>query len=132
LLLDRFPGEATRKVVDISSNGTNNDGIPVTQSRDKAVGRGHVINAIVLSAVEVGVTDDLPGYFRQSVIGGPASFVIAPHGPDDYVAALRRKLVLEIAGLSDRAADAGTMRLAFHAGRSGQIAIGPEGGSWRN
>jgi len=110
LLLDRFPGEAMRKVIDVSSNGTNNDGPPVAESRDRAVRKGLVVNGIVLSATEPGVTDDLPGYFRQTVIGGPASFVVVPDGPDDYATALRRKLVLEISG---RLPEAGTVRTAF-------------------
>jgi hypothetical protein len=96
ILLDRLPGRADRKIIDISSNGTNNDGLPVVEARDRVLAKGYVINAIVLDHVEPEISDDLPGYFRERVIGGPWAFVIVPEGPDQYTAALRRKLVLEI------------------------------------
>lgn len=99
ILLNRLPGHADRKIIDVSANGTNNDDIPVSRTRERVVARGHVINAIVLERTEPGITDDLPGYFRNSVVGGPGSFVVVPDSPDDYAHALRRKLVLEI---SDR------------------------------
>lgn len=98
-LLERWPGRATRKIIDISSNGTNNDGLPVERSRDEAMKKGHVINVIAVARSEPGITADLPGYFRQQVIGGPRSFVIAPDRIEDYAVAIRRKLVLEIAGI---------------------------------
>ncbi|EJK79052.1 DUF1194 domain-containing protein [Agrobacterium rhizogenes] len=98
-LLERWPGHATRKIIDISSNGTNNDGLPVEQSRDAAMKKGYVINVIAVARSEPGVTADLPGYFRQQVIGGPRSFVIVPDRIEDYAVAIRRKLVLEIAGI---------------------------------
>ncbi|MDB5524368.1 MAG: hypothetical protein JWM58_2131 [Rhizobium sp.] len=103
LLLEQFPTHASRKVIDISSNGTNNDGMPVAGSRLRALGRGHIINGIVLALREPGVTDNLPGYFRDNIIGGPGAFVIAPRKPADYSTALLRKLVLEIAGIAGEA-----------------------------
>jgi len=109
ILLDRLPGGAHRKIIDISANGTNNDGVPVAGARERVVAKGYAINAIVLGRIEAGITDDLPGYFRDNVIGGPGAFAIVPDGPADYAAALRRKLVLEISGLEagDDEAEAG-------------------------
>lgn len=98
LLLDRFPGKAARKIVDISSNGTNNDGLPIDQSRRRTLEKGYVINGIAISREEPGITADLPGYLAEHVVGGPGSFVIAPTRSSDYVTAIRRKLVLEISG----------------------------------
>jgi hypothetical protein len=95
-LLDRFPGTARKKIIDVSSNGTNNDGLPVTESRQRTVAKGYIINVIAVERTELGVTTDLPGYFRENVIGGAGSFVIAPASPADYSIAIRRKLVLEI------------------------------------
>lgn len=99
LLLDRFPGNATRKIIDVSSNGTNNDGLPVAESRNRVVQKGYTINGIVLAREEQGLTSDLPEYFRQTVIGGPRAFVAVPDRPSDYVTAIRRKLALEISGV---------------------------------
>jgi len=91
--LDNFPGKADRKVIDISGNGTNNDGFPVQPSRLNAVAKGYTINAIAIPNKEEA---QLASYFAANVIGGPRAFVISPAGPDDYAIALRRKLVTEI------------------------------------
>ncbi|WP_245446000.1 DUF1194 domain-containing protein [Metarhizobium album] len=101
-LLDHFPGEATRKIIDVSSNGTNNDGLPVAEARDRVVQKGYTINGIVLAREEQGVTSDLADYFRQMVIGGPWAFVAVPDRPFDYVTAIRRKLIREISGIGHR------------------------------
>lgn len=91
-LLDEFPGYAERKIIDISANGTNNDGLPIQPSRLKAVGKGYTINAITLPAGE----PQLASYFTDRVVGGPNAFVVTPACAADYAWALRRKLVTEI------------------------------------
>lgn len=96
LLLDQFPGGAARKVIDIASNGTNNDGLPVQQTRLQAIAKGYTINAIVLSPLLRGVKYDLTSYFAKNVIGGPRAFVIEPASKSDFAVALRHKLVDEI------------------------------------
>ncbi|CCV10118.1 conserved exported hypothetical protein [Mesorhizobium sp. STM 4661] len=99
-LLDRFQGTATKKIIDVSSNGTNNDGLPVAESRLRTIAKGYIINAIAVARDEPGVTADLPRYLRENVIGGAGSFVIAPDTPADYSTAIRRKLVLEISNVA--------------------------------
>lgn len=108
ILLDRLPGRADRKIIDISANGTNNGDMPVARARERVVAKGYVINAIVLDRTEPGVTDDLPAYFRDEVIGGAGAFVLVPESARDYALALRRKLVLEISALDP--GDAGASR----------------------
>ncbi len=95
-LLDRFPGRAMKKVIDISSNGENNDGLPVGPSRLNAVAKGYTINAIVIPTQDENPEQPLASYFARSVIGGSQAFVITPKGPHDYAIALRRKLVTEV------------------------------------
>lgn len=98
LLLDRFPGNADRKVIDISGNGENNDGLPVSQARKKAIDKGHTINAIAIpSEEESALGRPLASYFAEDVIGGFQAFVMVPRSASDYTTALRRKLVTEIA-----------------------------------
>lgn len=97
---ERYPGRAARKVIDISSNGTNNDGLPVAVSRARAVARGYTINAIVMPAMTRNVTYDLSDYFAANVIGGPGAFVVSPRSASDYTDALRRKLAVEISSLA--------------------------------
>ena len=96
LLLDQFPGNALKKVIDISSNGENNDGLPVQPSRLNAIAKGYTINAIAIPTENENPEQPLASYFARSVIGGSQAFVITPTGPLDYIAALRRKLVTEV------------------------------------
>lgn len=96
LLLDQFPGKAARKVIDVAANGTNNDGMPVQQSRLQAIAKGYTINAVAISPLMRGIKYDLTSYFAENVIGGPRAFVITPATRSDYATALRRKLVDEI------------------------------------
>ena len=99
LSLRAWSGKAARTVIDISVNGTNNDGLSVEVSRRQALAEGHVINAIALDRAEEGVTDDLAGYLHETVIGGPGAFVSVVNDPTDYARALRRKLAVEISGI---------------------------------
>jgi len=101
LLLDQFPGKAARKVIDISGNGENNDGLPVRQSRLNAIAKGYTINVIAIPAKDEKPPHQLESYFADNVIGGPSAFVLTPTGPGDYAAALRRKLVTEISMNAD-------------------------------
>lgn len=96
LLLDRYSGTADRKVIDISGNGENNDGLPVEPSRLGALAEGYTINAIAIPAQDHGSDCDLAAYFAENVIGGPQAFVMTPTAPGDYAMALRRKLVTEV------------------------------------
>jgi hypothetical protein len=96
LLLDQFPGKAAKKVIDISSNGENNDGLPVQPSRLNAIAKGYTINAIAIPTKDENPDQPLASYFARSVIGGSQAFVITPKGPGDYATALRRKLVTEV------------------------------------
>lgn len=98
ILLDRVPWPATRKVIDLSANGTNNDGLPVWQTRQRALEKGNIINAIAVTGEEPGVEPDLAGYFEREVIGGPGAFVIAPTTLQGYAQAIQQKLVLEVSG----------------------------------
>jgi hypothetical protein len=97
LLLDRFPDRADRMVIDISSNGENNEGLSVQQARAKAIDKGYTINAIAIPSREFQNPDrPLASYFAEEVIGGDQAFVMVPKALSDYTLALRHKLVTEI------------------------------------
>ena len=91
-----------RRVIDVSGDGPNNSGRPVVQARDAALARGIVINGLPLMTREGygGRWDleDLDLYYTDCVIGGPGAFVIPVTSWDAFAGAVRRKLVLEIAG----------------------------------
>ncbi|MEJ6402813.1 DUF1194 domain-containing protein [Yoonia sp. 2307UL14-13] len=91
-----------RQVIDISGDGPNNQGRPVLHARNAVVAQGIVINGLPLMTREgLGLAwhlDDLDIYFRTCVIGGFGAFVLPVTDWQDFAAAVRRKLVLEIGG----------------------------------
>jgi Protein of unknown function (DUF1194) len=93
---------AARQVIDVSGDGPNNIGPPVTAVRDAVVGRGVVINGLPLTLRESGYGGVsgamLDLYYEDCVIGGPGAFFLSVHAPADLADAIKRKLVLEIAG----------------------------------
>ena len=94
---------AFRQVIDVSGDGPNNHGPPVTAARDAAVAQGIVINGLPLMTNDgfggMWNLEDLDVYYLNCVIGGPGAFVIPVRDWSEFTAAVRRKLVLEIAGL---------------------------------
>jgi hypothetical protein len=92
---------AVRRVIDISGDGANNDGRPVTEARDAAVAAGVTINGLPIVEVE----PDLEAYYRENVIGGPDAFVVVARDTGSFGEAVLRKLLVEVAGI--RPPDAG-------------------------
>jgi hypothetical protein len=95
-----FHGE--RRVVDVSGDGVNNSGPPVTVVRDEVLGKGITINGLPIllkrpnpSTLDI---DNLDVYYEDCVIGGPGAFVIPIKEREQFKEAIRTKLVLEIAG----------------------------------
>jgi Protein of unknown function (DUF1194) len=97
-----FIGE--RMVVDVSGDGPNNMGPPVLAARDQLVADGIVINGLPIMLKQggsgFGSINDLDVYYRDCVIGGVGSFTVPVRERGQLADAIRRKLVLEIAGLT--------------------------------
>jgi Protein of unknown function (DUF1194) len=93
-----------RRVIDVSGDGANNQGPPVTMIRDDVVAKGITINGlpIMLKAPAPGSIDidNLDVYYEDCVIGGRGAFVIPIKETDQFKQATRAKLVQEIAGVS--------------------------------
>lgn len=91
-----------RRVIDVSGDGPNNNGRPVMQARDAVLAQGITINGLPLMTRDgLGTRwhlEDLDAYYRNCVIGGPGAFAIPVLSWDQFANAVRRKLVLEIAG----------------------------------
>jgi hypothetical protein len=91
---------SSRKIIDVSGDGPNNQGRPVLLARKDTLARGIVINGLPLMTKEgMGSQfhlDNLDEYYRNCVIGGPGSFIVPVHDWDQFPAAVRRKLVLEL------------------------------------
>ncbi len=93
-LLDAAPFEPTRKVIDISGDAGDMRSLrPAPLARDEAVARGIVINALAIVEGRLGLVSS----YERDVIGGPGAFVEAAPTRADFTAALRRKLIREIA-----------------------------------
>ena len=91
-----------RRVIDISGDGPNNNGMPVTLARDAALEKGIVINGLPVMVKEPSYTtmdiENLDAYYEDCVIGGPGSFVVPIQDRDRFREAIRTKLVMEVAG----------------------------------
>jgi hypothetical protein len=91
-----------RRVIDVSGDGTNNQGPLVTVLRDEVVAKGITINGLPImlkrpNAATMDI-DELDIYYEDCVIGGAGAFVVPLRERSKFVDAIRTKLVLEIAG----------------------------------
>jgi hypothetical protein len=93
---------AVKRVIDVSGDGPNNEGGPVTEARDRAVAQGIVINGLPLMTnsgyISTYDLKDLDKYYANCVIGGPGSFMVPVNDWEQFPVAVRRKLVQELAG----------------------------------
>jgi hypothetical protein len=101
-LFEENPYRGLRRVIDISGDGPNNNGAPVTIARDAAVEKGIVINGLPIMVKEPSYStmdiDNLDFYYEDCVIGGPGSFVVTIKDREKFKEAIRTKLLLEVAG----------------------------------
>ncbi|HEY0330696.1 MAG TPA: DUF1194 domain-containing protein [Rhodopseudomonas sp.] len=101
-LLEENPYHGLRRVIDISGDGPNNNGMPVTLARDAALEKGIIINGLPIMVKEPSYStmdiDNLDYYYEDCVIGGPGSFVISIKDREKFKEAIHTKLVMEVAG----------------------------------
>jgi len=102
-LIERNTITGLRRVIDFSGDSANNYGAPPTSiARDQVVAAGITINGLPIlcpgCAGRAGV--NLEQAYEEQIIGGPGAFVVTADGRDSFSAAVRRKLILEIAGLT--------------------------------
>ena len=115
--MERFTAakpHSNRRIIDISSDGTNNSGRPVTEARDQALAEGVTINGLAIIndrpnpgyAFHTQPPGGLPEWYRQNVIGGPGAFLRVVEDFRSFADAMTNKLVSEIVTLApeDRAA----------------------------
>ncbi len=100
----RLPYEPERKVLDISGDGSNNDGGLVTDLRHDALKERIVINGLPImngrpNPFGFPAEDDLDKYYLHCVTGGPRSFVEVARSFEDFPRAIRKKLLQEVADI---------------------------------
>lgn len=101
-LFDGSGFRGMKRVIDISGDGPNNQGEPVVLARDAATKAGITINGLPLmtngrswSGFDI---NNLDSYYADCVIGGPGAFMIPVNDWSQFPEAVRRKLVMELAG----------------------------------
>jgi len=102
-LFEDNPYRGLRRVIDISGDGPNNDGAPVTSARDAALEKGIIINGLPIMVKEPSYSIDIENldlYYEDCVIGGPGAFIMTIKDREKFQEAIRTKLVLEVAGLT--------------------------------
>jgi hypothetical protein len=101
-LFNDDPWHGLRRVIDISGDGPNNNGGPVTVARDEALSKGIIINGLPIMVKEPSYStmdiDNLDWYYEDCVIGGPGAFVVSIKDRDKFKEAIRTKLLQEVAG----------------------------------
>jgi hypothetical protein len=85
-------GDCERRTLDVSGDGTNNDGIAPELARREQALAGVTINGLVIGANVA----TLGRYYQQFVIQGPGAFVEAAADYAGFERAMRRKLLREL------------------------------------
>ena len=97
VLIDDGTVEGTRRIIDVSGDGANNIGPPVTGARDATLARGITINGLPIMASPSTMTD-LDLYYQDCVTGGDGAFVLVARTGEELARTIRRKLIMEISG----------------------------------
>lgn len=100
-LLEESGVTATRQVIDISGDGPNNQGRYVIEARDEAIAKGITINGLPIMLRKPGYLDipELDLYYKDCVIGGQGAFTVPVRERDQFIEAIKTKILLEIANL---------------------------------
>lgn len=95
--------DAPRAVIDFSGDSIRNGyGPPIAAARAEVLAAGITINALPILRPEDGrrAGANLEEEYAQRIIGGPGAFMVTAEGRDSFADTVRRKLVLEISGLT--------------------------------
>ncbi len=125
--------KGTRRVIDISGDGPNNHGRLVSDARDQAVAKLITINGLPI------INDpgepfrsryylpDLDKYYAGCVIGGNGAFQVPARNFRDFARAIKKKLILEVAGATPHRGAPGRPRIIKAASALGAPppAVGP-------
>lgn len=102
--LAQAPFNCIRRTIDVSGDGTNNDGRDVTELRDEAVAKGIAINGLVIlsenplpwNPEHTNPPGGLDNYYRTHVIGGPGAFVMVAKDFNSFGQAMIEKMIAEV------------------------------------
>jgi len=110
-IVPQIPAKASRVIIDVSGDGPDNCNAEesIETVRDELVSSGVTINGlpILLDTPESGILlpKPVPGgphpleqWYREHVMAGAGSFVLAAQGYGDFERAIRQKFVIEVSG----------------------------------
>lgn len=92
-----------RQVIDFSGDSIGNSlGPPIATARETVLAAGITINALPILRPEDGrrAGSNLEEEYANRIIGGPGAFMVTAESRETFAQAVRRKLVLEIAGIT--------------------------------
>lgn len=106
-LIDSNGYAGMRRVVDLSGDGPQNAGPSLSAARARADAALITVNGLPIdnarqNPFRPSVSIDVAAYFENQVIVGPGAFISPTNLHEDFVDALKRKLIIEIAGLDPR------------------------------
>jgi hypothetical protein len=91
-LFDKLSIAATRRVIDVSGDGQDNESGDPIRARDAAVARGITINGLPI----INGSQYIEAYYRDNVIGGKDAFVIPATDMRTFRDTMTLKLMREI------------------------------------
>lgn len=96
--------EGWRKVIDFSGDSANNwNGPPIAEARAEVLEAGITINGLAILCRFCNgrpQSEDLERAYAERIIGGTGAFVVTADSESRFAEAVRRKLILEISGLT--------------------------------
>jgi hypothetical protein len=101
-LIEENDIDGWRRVIDFSGDSVNNwSGPPISEERAQVLAAGITINALPLMLNDdMGRAITLEDAYRNQIIGGPNACTLPAASRADFAEAVRRKLILEISGLT--------------------------------
>lgn len=97
-LLERAP-PCLFKTIDLSGDGSNNDGYGPQNAYRHFPFNDVVVNGLVINAADFEGELFLIPFFENNVLHGPGAFLEVAQGFEDFERAMRRKLERELSGL---------------------------------
>ena len=103
-LIEENDIEGWRKVIDFSGDSANNwNGPGIEEARTEVLAAGITINGLPILCLDCSgrpSNADLERIYEERIIGGLGAFVVTADGRQSFADAVKRKLILEISGLT--------------------------------
>jgi hypothetical protein len=97
-MFETMPLAADRKIIDVSGDGQQNEGkLAAELARDEAVAQDITVNGLPITS---GEEPEVDAWYRTHVVGGDGAFMVVANGHDGFADAMRKKLSLEVAGVT--------------------------------